>query len=59
MNTEVKNAVIVTDKEAQYDENAKRLLGNKHILAHILARTVDEFKRMNQRKSSRISRANR
>ncbi len=47
VNTEVKNAVIVTDKEAQYDENAKRLLGNKHILAHILARTVDEFKGMN------------
>lgn len=47
MNREIKNAVITTDKEAQYDESAKRLLGNKHILAHILARTVDEFKGMN------------
>ncbi len=47
VNREIKNAVITTDKEAQYDESAKRLLGNKHILAHILARTVDEFKGMN------------
>lgn len=47
MNTEVKNAVIATDKEAQYDASAKRLLGQKSILAHILVKTVDEFKGMN------------
>ena len=35
------------DKDAQYDEKAKRLLGNKIILAHILVKTVDEFKGMN------------
>ncbi len=33
--------------DAQYDERAKRLLGNKIILAHILVKTVDEFKGMN------------
>ena len=41
MDTEIKNAVNATDKEAQYDERAKRLLGNKIILAHILVKTVD------------------
>ncbi|MCM1134753.1 MAG: Rpn family recombination-promoting nuclease/putative transposase [Clostridium sp.] len=47
MDTEIKNAVNVTDTDAQYDEKAKRLLGNKIILAHILVKTVDEFKGMN------------
>ena len=46
MGTELKNAVEVTDKESQYDACAKRLLGQKIILAHILVRTVDEFKGM-------------
>lgn len=35
-----------TDKEAQYDASAKRLLGQKWILAHILVKTVDAFKGM-------------
>ncbi len=47
MDTEIKNAVNATDREAQYDEQAKRLLGNKIILAHILVKTVDEFRGMN------------
>lgn len=47
MNAELKNAVTATDKKAQYDESAKRLLGQKSILAHILVKTVDEFKGMN------------
>lgn len=47
MNTELKNAVKVTDSKAQYDTSAKRLLGQKSILAHILVKTVDEFKGMN------------
>ncbi len=47
MNEEVKNAVAASDKEAQYDERAKRLLGQKIILAHILVKAVDEFKGMN------------
>ena len=29
MNTETKNAILITDKDAQYDERAKRLLGQK------------------------------
>ena len=47
MDTEIKNAVSVTDQDAQYDDKAKRLLGNKIILAHILVNTVDEFRGMN------------
>lgn len=45
--TEVKNAVSAADTDAQYDDRAKRLLGNKIILAHILVKTIDEFKGMN------------
>ena len=43
MNTEMKNTILTTDKSAQYDESAKRLLGQKSILAHILVKNVDEF----------------
>ena len=42
MNTEIKNTILTTDKDAQYDESAKRLLGQKSILAHILVKTVDD-----------------
>lgn len=41
IDTEIKNAIKATDKDAQYDESAKRLLGNKRILAHILLRYRD------------------
>ena len=41
--TAIKNTIFTTDKEAQYDERAKEILNHKIILAHILARTVDEF----------------
>ena len=47
IDTEIKNAVRAADQDAQYDDKAKRLLGNKIILAHILVKTVDEFKGMN------------
>ena len=40
-NTEIKNAVTAADMIAQYDEQAKRLISNKIILAHIIAATVD------------------
>lgn len=46
MDTEIKNAVNAADQDAQYDAKAKRLLGNKIILAHILEKTVDEFRGM-------------
>ena len=44
--TEAKMAVLATDKEAQYDEMAKRLLSEKIVLAHILANVVKEFEGM-------------
>ncbi|MCI6243939.1 MAG: Rpn family recombination-promoting nuclease/putative transposase [Agathobacter sp.] len=46
MNTEMMNAVKAADDKAQYDIRAKRLLAQKSILAHILVKTVDEFKGM-------------
>ena len=46
MNLEIKNAITATDLKAQYDDSAKRLLSNKSILAHILVKAVDEFKKM-------------
>ena len=47
MDTELKNAVNAADEYSQYDDKAKRLLGNKIILAHILVKTIDEFQGMN------------
>lgn len=47
METEIENAIHAIGKEAQYDEKAKHLLGNKIVLAHILVGTVAEFKGMN------------
>ncbi len=44
--TEMKNMIYATDKTAQYDASAKRLLGQKMILAHILVHTVKEFQGM-------------
>ena len=49
MDTELKNAVSAADEYSQYDDKAKRLLGNKIILAHILVKTIDEFKGMDPR----------
>ena len=46
MNTELKNAVLATDKDAQYDNSAKRLIAHKIILARILIKTVEKFKGM-------------
>jgi len=46
LNTELKNAVMATDRDAQYDNSAKRLIAHKIVLAWILIRTVEEFKGM-------------
>ena len=46
MNTELKNAVLATDRDAQYDNSAKRLIAHKIVLAWILIKTVEEFKGM-------------
>ena len=50
VNAELKNAIKATDSKAEYDTSAKRLLGQKSILAHILVKTVDEFKGMDPKK---------
>lgn len=46
MNTKLKNAVLATDRDAQYDNSAKRLIAHKIILARILIKTVEKFKGM-------------
>lgn len=46
MNTEIANAVNAAGDKAQYDTRVKRLLAQKSILAHILVKTVNEFKGM-------------
>ena len=46
MNTELKSAVMATDRDAKYDNSAKRLIAHKIILARILVKTVEEFKGM-------------
>ena len=46
MNTAIANTVAADNDKAQYDEYAKRLIAQKIILAHILAKTVDEFRDM-------------
>ena len=46
MNTELKNAVLATDRDAQYDNSAKRLIAHKIILARILIKIVEKFKGM-------------
>ena len=43
MNTELRNAVLATDIDAQYDNSAKRLIGHKIVLARILVKTVEEY----------------
>lgn len=46
LNTEIKNTLIVTESEGQYDEYAKRILAHKYILAEILINSVGEFEGM-------------
>ena len=46
MNTAITNRITAANDKAQYDEYAKRLIAQKIILAHILAKTVDEFRDM-------------
>ena len=46
MDNELIYSADATYQKAQYDASAKRLLGQKIILAHILIRVVDEFKGM-------------
>ena len=43
---ELKNAVSASRKEAQYDEHAKNIAGQKFIIANILAKSVEAFRGM-------------
>ena len=47
MDASIKETVIASDKEAQYDDKAKKLLSHKIILAYILVNTIEEFWGMN------------
>ena len=42
----LKNVVEATDINARYDASAKRLLGNKSVLAYILVKVIEEFRGM-------------
>ena len=44
--TETKRVVLLTDKKCKYDDMAKRILGTKIVIAHILVNTLDEFGEM-------------
>ena len=46
MTTEIKHLISATDKVQEYDENVKSILAHKIVLAHILAGTVEEFRKM-------------
>ena len=46
MTGEREEAMQITDQEAQYDASAKRLLAQKYVLAHLLVKTVKEFREM-------------
>ena len=43
---ELKNAISASGKEAQYDEHAKNIAGQKFIIANILAKSVEAFRGM-------------
>ncbi len=43
---ELKIAVSASGKEAQYDEHAKNIAGQKFIIANILAKSVEAFRGM-------------
>ena len=44
-----KKETYVSDREAQYDERAKRVAGSKIVIASILSKTVDAFRGMKPR----------
>ena len=54
MNSELNNALTAAGQKAQYDASAKRLLGQKSILSHILVKTVEEFKGMDPKEAEKF-----
>ena len=49
MTRQQKKETYVSDREAQYDERAKRVAGSKIVIASILSKTVDAFRGMKPR----------
>lgn len=43
-NTEIKQSILLADKKSQYDELAKRILGSKMVIAHLLSNMLEEFR---------------
>ncbi len=52
--TSLSAAVSITDKNAEYNEYAKRILGEKIILAHILVQAVSEFEYMTPKEAAAL-----
>ncbi len=48
----IRNTIYTTDKEAQYDKEAKEIMGNKYILAWLLVNVVEEFYDMDPREAA-------
>ena len=51
-----KKETYASDREAQYDERAKRVAGSKIVIANILSKTVDAFRGMKPRAVFYVSR---
>ena len=51
-----KKAAYASDREAQYDERAKKVAGSKIVIASILSKTVDTFRGMKPRAVFYVSR---
>ena len=49
MTRQQKKETYASDREAQYDERAKRVAGSKIVIANILSKTVDAFRGMKPR----------
>lgn len=45
--TNIGNTVHAAGEKAQYDQKAKQILRDKNILAHILVKSIDDFRGMN------------
>jgi hypothetical protein len=46
VNTKIKEVMVSTEDGTKYDDKAKKILGNKHILSRILVGTVEPLKHM-------------
>ena len=51
---ELKKALLASKGMEAYDAQAKRLLGNRHIVAHILVNTLEEYKGMDPKEVANL-----